>query len=246
MQQHDFELRLEGTGDSPGVLRLDTLSEICRRLQELSRRIARHVAAAEVGRTPDHPADASRLVLRGIRAGSTVLEVGYGEPDVLPLDAGQEIATAARFWEVLAGIADGVRPLWVPALVAGTAGRLIDATTRAAERITVERRDGATARWTRIDVLREPWLVAGSVVTDELVTVVGRLERVDLRSRRFRIRDETGQCVELQDVLDADAVGPLVGQRTAATGLRVVDERGRRVVAEPVVIAAPRLGGAAA
>lgn len=247
MDQHDFELRLKGTGEEPGALRLDPLSEICRRLQELSRRVARHVAgAADAGRTADHPAGASRLVLRGVRAGSTILRIGYGEPDVLPIDVGQEVATAERFWEVLIGIQNGVRPLWVPPLVAATAGRFIDATVRAAEAVTVERRDGLSARWTREDVVREPWFAGGSVVTDELVTVVGRLERVDLRSRRFRIRDEHGQCVELQDVLDADAVGPLVGQRTAATGLRVVDERGRRVVLEPVVIAAPRLGGAAA
>ena len=247
MDQHDFELRLEGTGEDPGALRLDSLSEICRRLQELSRRVARHVAgAADVGRTADHPAVASRLVLRGVRAGSTVLLIGYGEPDVLPMDVGQEVATAERFWEVLTGIQDGVRPLWVPPLIAATAGRLIDATVRAAEVVTAERRDGLVARWSREKVVREPWFAGGSVVTDELVTVVGRLERVDLRSRRFRIRDEHGQCVELQDVLDAEAVGPLVGQRTAATGLRVVDDRGRRVVLEPVVIAAPRLGGAAA
>src|SRR3954463_5673551 len=142
MEQHDFELRLEKTGEESGTLRLAALSEICSRLPELSTRVGRQVAgAAAVGRLPDHPANVSRLVLRGIHPGSTVLVIGYGEPEVLPFDAGQEIDTAEHFWEVLVGIQSGSRPDWVSPMVAVSAGRLVEATVRAAERVTFRRAD---------------------------------------------------------------------------------------------------------
>ncbi|MGQ0632598.1 MAG: hypothetical protein ACT4P1_16380, partial [Sporichthyaceae bacterium] len=171
MEQHDFEVRLEGTGEERGALRLDAVSEICRRLQELSRRVARHVAGGpEVGRTAEHPAAVGRLVLRGIRTGNTALVIGYGEPEVLPIDVGQEMETAQRFWEILTGMQDGIRPHWASPLVATTAGRLLEATVRAAESVAIRRQDGAEVAWTRRDADREPWLPVPDQVTSETVT----------------------------------------------------------------------------
>lgn len=242
MEQHDLTFRLEGTGVPNGTLGLEALGDIAKCLQELATRIGRHVAGQRgPGRTAEQPRATTRLLLTGIAEGSTKLLIAYGERDVLPLDAGIEGQTAEKFWEILEGIQNGERPEWTPPLVAESADHVIQAIGRSAESVAVERVDGRAVRWARADVRREPWAAAAPAVTDEIVTVNGQLERVDLHTRRFRLRDDVGNTIDLHEVVDADAVGPLVGQRTSATGARVLNEQGRLIsVRAPVITAAPR------
>lgn len=55
----------------------------------------------------------------------------------------------------------------------------------------------------------------------------GRLDLVDLRRRRLRIRDAIGNDVQLDEVADLDAAGPLVGRQVTATGEAVLGSRGQ-------------------
>jgi len=50
----------------------------------------------------------------------------------------------------------------------------------------------------------------------------GRLEKVDLRSHEFRVRDDVGNAVILKHVADADDAAQHVGQWVLATGSAVL------------------------
>lgn len=58
-------------------------------------------------------------------------------------------------------------------------------------------------------------------------SATGRLEAVDLKARKFRIRDDVGNGIDLDEVADVEAVAPLVGLRTRATGSGVLSARGQ-------------------
>ncbi|MDR1079292.1 MAG: hypothetical protein LBL55_11700 [Propionibacteriaceae bacterium] len=75
---------------------------------------------------------------------------------------------------------------------------------------------------------------------DDTVTLVGRLEKVDLRSHDFRIRDDVGNAYVLPKVTNDVAVGHLIGARVCVTGIAGRDARGRIVsVREAEVVALP-------
>ena len=111
-------------------------------MQQLATRVGRLLTEQEgPGRTSEAAERATRLRLTGLRAGSTMLMVGYGERDVMDVGAGLEAETAERFWEVVEGIATGRRPEWVTPLVAQAADALIDATAQASPRVLLRRAD---------------------------------------------------------------------------------------------------------
>jgi hypothetical protein len=230
MDRHDLRLRLTGTGAPSGQIDLDSLSSLAASLQELVTRVGRLVIGQEgPGRTPKPAAKAVHLRLAGLAAGSTVLDIAFGETDVLPLDAGVEAAIADRFWEVVAGVQAGDRPGWVTPPVAASALRVIDALGRAAVEVEVVMADGRFAAWRRDTVQRDPWIVRRRTTDQVAVTVSGRLEKVDLRDRSFRIRDDVGNGINLADVVDADEAAGLVGTRAVATGIPSYDAVGRLV-----------------
>ena len=68
------------------------------------------------------------------------------------------------------------------------------------------------------------------------VVVTGSLEMVDLRSHNFRIRDDAGNAIELQDVRDAHVAARLLGTDVTAAGRAVRDRTGLlRAVVGPEV-----------
>lgn len=74
----------------------------------------------------------------------------------------------------------------------------------------------------------------------EPVTVMGRLEMVDLRNGKLRIADDVGNRIMLDDVENAGAVSELVGKRALASGVPTHDERGRLLsLTAPTIEAAP-------
>lgn len=228
LDKNDLTFRLSGTDVPSGQIPLDALGRISSSVQELATRVGRHVVGQMgSGRTLDSAARVVRLRLTGMAAGSTVLEVAFGDHDVLDLDVGVESEIADRFWEVIDGIGAGQRPSWTTPLVAESARRVVDAVASAAERIEIGRGDGRRCVWPTAQVDRQVWMFARVADDDRTVTVVGRLEKVDLRDRRFRIRDDVGNTISLEEVADAEAAGPLVGRRTAATGAAGFDSAGR-------------------
>lgn len=61
----------------------------------------------------------------------------------------------------------------------------------------------------------------------EGMVVTGQLEAVDLRSSRFRIRDDMGHRIPLEDVPRATEVGHLVGHRVRAVGFGILGSDGQ-------------------
>lgn len=160
----------------------------------------------------------------------------YGEHDALDLDVGLEVETAERLWEIVEGVQRGRRPGWVTPGIAHAALEMVDALSHAAERIGVVRGDNRQVAWRPGTVRREVWVIGERTETGETVAVVGRLEAVDLATLRFRIRDDVGNKITLNDVVDAENVGSLIGRRITATGTAVRGERNRLVaVRQPVL-----------
>ncbi|MHB1800899.1 MAG: hypothetical protein ACYCU5_04405 [Actinomycetes bacterium] len=237
MDAHDLTLRLTGTGVPSGEIGLDTLSRIAASLQELATRVGRSVVGQHgPGRTIDAAAKVVGLRLTGLRAGSTVLAVSFGEEGVLPLDLGVETEIAGQFWDIVTSVQRGMRPDWVTQPIADSTLRLVDALTTTAERVDIARGDGVQASWQRARVSREPWQAQLTAAAETVVTVAGRLEKVDLKDRRFRIRDDVGTTIALDHVADAERVGPLVGQRTEARGVPSYGPDGRLRELTAVVI----------
>jgi len=69
----------------------------------------------------------------------------------------------------------------------------------------------------------------------EHTAIAGWLDKVDLRARRFRVRDDVGNDVTLEDVVDVGAAAQLIGQRVVARGW-AERERGKVVrIVEPLL-----------
>ena len=83
----------------------------------------------------------------------------------------------------------------------------------------------------------ETW-TSKRVQTDTVMTAKGRLEKVDLRSHEFRIRDDVGNAVDLRHVDDDAVAGKLVGQWVAATGRALLNGSGRLVALEEAKVQA--------
>lgn len=239
MDSHDLELRLIDAAAPKGEIGLAALAELAGSLQRLATRVGRHLAEQPgPGRTPASVERMTTLRLTGLGGRSTSLFIGYGDADALPLDTGFEVETADRFWGLLAAISDNDPPGWVTPGISKGAAKVCAALQSAAPRIELSqpRRDrSTTVTSATLDV--DVWRRADRDVGAR--TVTGRLEAVDLKDRRFRIRDDVGNAIRIDDVEDAEQVGRLVGQRAAATGIAVIDEHGRLRLRETRVEAAP-------
>lgn len=224
MDAHDFELRLMHlrAGVSAGQIRLKDLADIAGALQELNTRIARLVTDLDgPGRSPDSTARIAQLRLTGIREGSTRLAVSFGEPNTL--DAGEFGATedevSRRFWEIIVGLHRGRRPAWTTPGIAQSTLDLLGAMSRASTGAEITRPDEAPVRFETFDFSKDIWRQMAGDDATERVTVTGLLTAVDLESKRFRIRDDVGNAIPLDDVENHQEAARLVGGRADATGI---------------------------
>lgn len=78
-------------------------------------------------------------------------------------------------------------------------------------------------------------------VTDETVTVSGVVEMADLRSHRFRLRDDVGNAIALNEVADVTAARGLVGERADAVGQPLRDNRGRLTALSSATVVAAQV-----
>ena len=72
--------------------------------------------------------------------------------------------------------------------------------------------------------------------TDTVMTAKGRLEKVDLHSHEFRVRDDVGQAVDLKHVEDDVTAAQLVGHWVVASGNGVLLPSGRLVALDKATI----------
>lgn len=225
-----LELRLYGTGLPPGDITFDGLAAVAAALQRLSDRVGRHLTGHPgPGRSPAAVERATRFRLRGTEAGSTVLKAVIGEDDVL--GEGLEHESLARLLDIFRGIAADRPPEWVTPLLGTTTVEVMDALASVSTRCTVlSPLDGAAP----IDfppqaARRDAWMeiATPAAIRQQGLSVSGRLDLVDLRRRRLRIRDAVGNDVQLENVSGLDGAGPLVGRQVTATGDAVLGARGQ-------------------
>lgn len=244
----EFELKLVDAPVPSGEIAAKDLAALAASLQELTTRIGRDVAGtAGPGRSKQHTEESAQVRLRSVTPGSTVLEFVTGPTDKLDINLAHERLTDDRFWDVLAGIGQNRKPEWMTDLVAESAGKLVAALRSAAPRAVFSAPARPTIDFDPTTVNVEGWL-SQVVRTKESAEVHGRLEKVDLRTHEFRVRDDVGFSVELRHVIDDEEVARLVGQWVRAEGDATVDSAGRVVsldnatVHEVVDPAAPYIG----
>ena len=243
MTTKTYSLRLEGLDVPDGEISFRDLSGIGEALQLMATRIARQISGYEGrGGTRATLERMSEIRLTGVAKGSTALLMRLGDPDALPyIEGGEEELLNERFEDGLEAIATNTPPEWASPLVKESIGRV-------AARVQASGARRATTSWGFADKL-EPKVVIELVAVDlavwkveeeietHRVHMTGRLDKVDLRARKFRVRDDVGNDVTLEDVANIDAAATLIGQRVVATGV-AERENGRVVrIVEPSITA---------
>lgn len=232
MAREDIELHLNGLKAPAGTISLGDLASLAAALQLLATRIARDLHGhTGPGRVAAPIEQIARLRLGAVRAGSTTLLLIAGD-DTLPIEHPVETETFDRFWQVVAGLGEGRRPSWVTLPVAEVALDLAGALSVARSVDFRGSRAGRPRRAVHLavgSIDRTVWRLHGEPDRMSGVTVTGVLDLVDLRRRAFRIRDDVGHDIALDEVENAAETGALVGQRVAANGEAILGHRGQVV-----------------
>lgn len=234
----DLELRLVGASAPDGEIRFVDLAAIASSLQELSLRITRTCVSAEhLGRPNDVVQELAQLRLGGLTTGSTRLLVSRGSSDTLNIDRSELHDLDRKFFEVIEGVGQDKRPSWVNDSIAASTEDFVKALQSSAQ--VVEALFAGVGHAIRIEtgsIHRETWRRRSKTASPSEVVVSGRLEAVDLRSAKFRVVDDVGNRIALDDVPDAAGTAHLINQRVRATGPAARDDAGRiRVLQAPVV-----------
>ncbi|OBF18533.1 hypothetical protein [Mycobacterium sp. ACS4331] len=224
-----IELRLIDGATPSGEITLKDLSGIAAALQELVTRLSREAAdAAGPGRSKQYVEEFAELRLDAITAGSTVLKVSKGPTDQLDVEVPGLSDADDRLWDILGAIGADQRPDWTSTLVAESAGKLAAALRGAAPTTVVSSPDRADVRINGTQIHLETWAV-DRVTSAGPGTAAGWLEKVDLRSHTFRIRDDVDNTVDLRRVIEDRAAARLVGRWVTAEGDAVLARTGRVV-----------------
>jgi len=213
----DLELRLINAPAPDGEITVKDLAALSTALQELVTRIGREVVNTPgPGRSRQFMEEFAQLRLRGVERGSTVLTFSKGPIDKLDVELHEQTVADDRFWELVEAIRQDERPEWTTDLIAESAAKLVTALREAAPRATLSGSTHAIEiESSRIHV--ETWM-SKRVHTDIQMTATGRLEKVDLRSHEFRVRDDAGHGVELKQVQDDAVAAQFVGHWVTAMG----------------------------
>lgn len=212
---NDLELRLIDAPAPDGEIVIKDLAALTSALQELTTRIGRDVVNTPgPGQTKQFMEEFAQLRLRGIESGSTILSFSKGPTDKLDIDLPQQKLADDRFWELINSIREDRRPDWASDLIAESAARFVGALQAAAPRAVLRDSAHTGVEIESRSVHVETW-TSNRVQTDTVMTAMGRLEKVDLRSR---VRDDVGQAVDLKHVAGDNAAAHLVGQWVIAQG----------------------------
>lgn len=226
----ELELRLIDASAPDGEIRLSDLAEIARTLQELSLRIGRQYADADgPGRTHRAIEELSQLRLTGVTTGSTRLLVSRGQAEALDVEFLDVAELDRRFWDVVDGIGHDRRPSWVSDLIADSAAGFLTALRAAAPQVVASMGDGRQVDIDTRATHAATWATSRTAIGEQTV-VAGRLEKVDLHSHVFRIRDDVGSTMELRSISNDNVAARLIGSRVVARGT-AVRNRSRLLIA---------------
>lgn len=232
----DLELRLIDAPVPSGEIAVKDLAALATALQDLSTRIGREVVnTAGPGRSMQFMEEFAQLRLKAVESGSTVLKFSRGPSDRLEIDLPEHRLADDRFWELVEAIRQDVRPEWATDLIAESAAKLVRALSDAAPRASLG--DAAhppveiESRLIHVETWSSKFAEAESQAEAK-----GRLEKVDLRSHEFRVRDDVGQSVDLKHVADDAEVARFVGQWVVANGAGIL-KSGRLVALDNASVA---------
>lgn len=224
-----LEFRLIGGATPDGEIRLRDLAALTEALQEVSMRIGRDsINATGPGRTKRFMEELTELRLSAITTGSTRLLLSRGPTDKLDIPLNEQQLVDDRFWELIAAIGEDTRPDWVGDLIAESAAKLVAALKTAAPQVEVRAPGRSLVHISAEKIHSETWVGPRTQVTSEM-SAAGRLEKVDLRTHDFRIRDDAGNAVDLKRIEADQVAARLVGTWVIARGQGVVDRSGNLV-----------------
>lgn len=242
MSEQSYLLKLDAMAVPSGEIEFRDLVDLADALQLAATRIGRQVGRAEgPGRTSRGIDHASSLRLRGLEKGSTGVDFVLGNASSLP-DVTDELQIKERFEEIVAGVATNSPPDWVSPLVAKAAERIAASIIASGARFFSFSSTGSNGRMItsspvavdKLDV--GVWKVEAKVTTESM-SVTGLLEAVDIRANRFRVRDDIGNDIRIEDVADLESAAQLIGHRVVATGVAERDGRNRVRLVEPLLVA---------
>lgn len=223
----NFEFRLIGADWPDGQIDADQLVAIVSSLQELVTRLGRvEVDAEPLGRPPKKVARVAKLRI-GLAPGSTRILVERSVVEgALDFDLAEEQGVDERFQQIVESIARDERPAWVSDSIAESAADLTAALQKAAPVVEFKASGVTRAEFETLNTHRETWRAAPKP-DDETVTVVGRLEAVDLKTHHLRVRDDVGNAFALPKVSSTEKVKHLIGSYVRVVGQADRDIRGR-------------------
>ncbi|MEI5583945.1 MULTISPECIES: hypothetical protein [unclassified Agromyces] len=229
-----YELAVQGMPVPDGQIPFAELGALATSIQDLVLRIGRQLdERSGAGRTPLSLGRATEVRLVALREGSTLLDFEIGDPDTIDLPDETHALLAERFEEIVQHVQINEPPPWTDHLVGEAAGRVV-ASLRSlgASSVTLSRTAAERVPVASLEPLAlDPavWAIEPPALSEATLVQVqasGVLEAVDLRSHRFRVRDDTGRGIALENVADAEEVARLVGSRVIAHGAAHRDARG--------------------
>lgn len=226
----EIELRLVDASAPSGEVAVKDLAALATALQELTTRISRDVINTPgPGRTKLFMEELSQLRLSALERGSTVLRFTKGPTGKLDVDLPDQALADDRLWEIVRAMGEDRRPEWTTDLIAESVGKLVNAIKAAAPTVVLGTPSRSEVRIASSAMHVETWTPV-RVHTGAVMTATGRLEKVDLRSHEFRVRDDVDQTVDLKHVQSDTTAAQLVGQWVVARGDAELHESGRLVV----------------
>ncbi len=225
----EIELRLVDAPAPNGEIAVKDLAALATALQELTTRISREVVNTPgPGRTKQFMEELSQLRLHAVEPGSTVLRFSKGPTDKLDVDLPEQAVADDRLWEVLRAMGEDRRPDWATDLIAESVGKFVNAIQAAAPTVIFGAPSRPDVRIASAAMHVETWTPT-CVRTGTVMTAAGRLEKVDLRSHEFRLRDDVDNTVDLKRVENDTVAAQLVGQWVVAQGTGIQHASGRLV-----------------
>jgi hypothetical protein len=227
-----FEFRLIGADAPDGKLDADQLLSIVQSLKDTATRLGRMETtdAATVGR-PSRQLERVAKLRIGMEKGSTRITVERSiDESSLDFDLDDEAAVDVRFQELVEGIGRDERPGWVTDSQAAAARELVTALRKAAPEVEFKVGDSVRSTFKTVETHPETWKPHTTApVADDTITLVGRLEKVDIKSHDFRVRDDVGNAYSLPKVANDLSASRLIGSYVSVSGAGERDARGRVV-----------------
>ena len=224
-----IDMSLDGGPAPQGEIAVKDLTSIAAAFQELVTRLVRDtVHATGPGRSKQFVEEFAELRLSGITKGSTLLQFTKGPTDKLDVELPDLAETDDRLWAILDAIGADARPTWSTDLIADSASKLVSALRGAARQVVVTSPSRNPVRISPQGLRLDTWAPRRQE-SGGAATAAGRLEKVDLKSHDFRLRDDVGNTVELRRVEDDVAAAKLVGEWVIAGGEATRNSTGRIV-----------------